>query len=126
MFSYPTAKAVEHLGLLTKLQNLSLGLTQSRLTPDICPGLQELKALTRLKLSCRDIPAVVYQLTALQHLDVLRATPTALNKLQALTSLTQLHVQRPQGFSFDTPPLQLPGLQHLVLNGWRASMPVSF
>jgi len=123
-----SAAALEHLGSLTTLCNLNLESPKGWAAAE-CPGLQELKALTRLRLvaSVKDIPACVSQLTALQELDVWRATPTALISLEALTGLTQLKVQQLRGLSPDTPPpLQLPGLQHLVLAGRRVTLPVSF
>jgi len=122
------AAALQHLGSLTKLQHLSISCAADWAAAG-CPGLQELKTLTRLELLIRvdDIPHSVSQLTALQQLDVFRATPTALNKLQALTGLTQLSVDELSGLSLESPPLQLPGLQHLVFgHGAHDAMPMSF
>jgi len=113
---YVSAAALEHLGSLTKLQYLGVGAAADWAAAG-CPGLGELKTLTSLGLWIveKDLPASVYQLTALQRLEVLYATPTALHSLQALTGLTYLRVGELVGPSLDTPPLQLPGLQHLVL-----------
>jgi len=61
------AAALQHLGLLTRLQDLSLAVTNDWDTVG-CPGLQELKALTRLELVkffYYDIPPSVSQLTAM-------------------------------------------------------------
>jgi len=122
-----TAAALQHLGSLTKLQYLSVTAAEDWAAAG-CPGLQELKALTRLKLlhTGNNMPASVIQLTALQQLSVSAATATALNGLQALTSLTQLCVQKVTDLSAESPPLQLPGLQHLELNGQGKGMPMSF
>jgi len=123
-----SAGALDHLGSLTKLQYLSI-IAKKGSAAAGCPGLGELKALTRLQLDgVEDIPAPVCQLTALQELHMWKATPTALSSLQALTGLTQLHVRQLEGLSLHTPPLQLPGLQHLLLSTWGAwgSMPLSF
>jgi len=124
-----SAAAFIHVGSLTKLQYLSVSAAADWAAAG-CPGLQELKALTRIKSGQRveDIPASVSQLTALQELDVFTATPTALNRLQALTGLTHLHVRWLEGLSLAIPPLQLPGLQHLMLADWSNSgpMPMSF
>jgi len=127
------AQALEHLGVLTGLEDLSLAVTKDWAAAG-CPGLRELKALTRVQLlnGVDDIPDSVSHLTALQQLDVIRVTPTALNKLQALTGLTQLCVTELNGLSSESAPLQLPGLQHLkVADGsvyWYQNdvMPVSF
>jgi len=116
--------ALEHLGLLTRLQDLSLaglygkGGSLVSWAAAGCPGLQELRALTRLELLqaalFKAIPASVSQLTALQQLTVPRATPTALNQLSTLTRLTCLCVQSLELTSGSTPPpLQLPALQQL-------------
>jgi len=130
--SHVNEAALEHLGLLTRLQDLSLVVTDDWAAAG-CPGLQELKALTRLVLidgsfdGVGSIPSSVSQLTALQQLKVPRATPTALNKLSALTLLTQLHVDSLVGLSSDSPPLQLPGLQHLeVVDGLAGTMPKAY
>jgi len=121
-----TAEALEHLGSLTKLQHLSITIAADWAAA-VCPGLQELKALTRLELyNMTDIPASVNQLAALQQLSVSAATLTAVNGLQALTGLTQLCVLKVTGLSPESPPLQLPGLQHLELKGWGEVMPMSF
>jgi len=112
-----TAAALRHLGSLTKLQHLSISAAQGWAAAG-SPGLQELKALTSLKLASRDmdnLPASVSQLTALRQLDVCMATPTALNRLQVLTGLTQLCVMQVTGLSPESAPLQLPALQHLEL-----------
>jgi len=123
------AEALEHLGLLTRLQDLSLHVTGNWPAAG-CPGLQELKALTRLELRVPiDIPPSVSQLTALHQLEVLRATPTALNKLSALTGLTRLCVAYLVDLLPVTPPLQLPGLQHLEVDDLLeedGAMPTSF
>jgi len=124
-----TAAALQHLGSLTKLQHLSLSDTftyDNALHTGVddwtnigCPGLQVLRALTSLVLSSYVVgwalPASVSQLTALRQLDVCEATPTALNRLQVLTGLTLLCVQNMRGLSRESPPLKLPGLQHLEL-----------
>jgi len=133
--AFVTAAALQHLSSLTKLQHLSISalrVAEGWAAAD-CPGLHELKALTSLKLSSLrarfDLPASVSQLTALQQLEVQTATPTALNRLQALTGLTQLCVGEVAGLSPESPPLKLPGLQHLELGGEgyvRAPMPESF
>jgi len=132
IFHVEATEALEHLGLLTRLQDLRL-CGQPEVAGDWgaagCPGLQELKALTRLELLdvCNDIPDSVSQLTALQKLDVSHATPTALNRLQVLTGLTQVWVERLTGLSPESLPLQLPGLHHLVFqNGAGGTMPMSF
>jgi len=120
-----SAAALEHLGSLTKLRYLGVSGAEGCAG---CPGLQELMALTTLQLwlDAEDLPASVFQLTALQELNVLKATPTALNKLQTITGLTQLLVHQLSGLSLESPLLQLPSLQHLVLCGCPAHMPVSF
>jgi len=121
--NFAGAAALQHLGLLTRLQDLSINVSSDTAG---CPGLQELKALTRLTLylSFVDIPASVSQLTALQQLDVTRATQAAITRLQVLTGLTQLCVRCLQP---EAPPLQLPGLQHLEVQGMNGStMPKSF
>jgi len=123
-----TAAALQHLGSLTKLQHLGISDTCTDYyalheglddwTDTGCPGLQELRALTSLVLFSVDgwaLPASVSQLTALQQLEVSEATPTALNRLQVLTNLTALRVQNMTGLSSESPPLKLPGLQHLEL-----------
>jgi len=126
-----TAAALQHLGSLTKLQHLSISVTGEWHAAG-CPGLQELTALTSLKLDrkylgWRDLPAVVSQLTALQQLDVATATHTALNQLQVLTGLTQLCVGVTTGLSPQLPPLKLPALQHLEVSGDKYGyMPMSF
>jgi len=121
-----TAEALEPLGLLTKLQHLSVTCAAEWAAAGF-PGLQELKALTSLQIQTRhSIPASVSQLTALQQLELSAAALTALNGLQALTSLTQLRVQQLTGLSLQSPPLLLPGLQHLDLTGRDGLMPMSF
>jgi len=122
-----TPEALQHLSSLTKLQHLYIGVAEEW-TAAGCPGLQELKTLTRLHLSCyvMDLPANISQLTALQQLTVWRATPTALNTLQALTGLTQLNVTALTGLSPESPPLQLTGLKHLELSGCGSVMPMSY
>jgi len=121
------AAALEHLGVLTKLQDLSLAADDWAAAG--YPGLQELTALTRLELlhrvSC-NIPPSVSQLTALQQLEVPDATPAALNKLSALTGLTRLRVLRLVDLSPGSPPLQLPGLQHLNVHAGDGTMSMSF
>jgi len=121
-----SAAALEHLGSLTKLQYLSVSAAEGW-TAAGCPGLQELKALTRLQLwqGAVDVPASVCQLTRLQELVVPEATPTALVNLQALTGLTRLHVRELRGMPHESPPLQLPCLQHLVLQSLTSLLPVS-
>jgi len=108
------AEALEHLGLLTRLQDLSLADLVGWPAAD-CPGLKELKALTRLELlgDLHDVPASVSQLTALQQFDVSKASPAALSGLQGVTGLTQLLVRELTGLST---ALQLPALRHLELN----------
>jgi len=133
------AAALQHLGSLTKLQHLSIsdadnfdwlsGMNDWAAAG--CPGLQKLKALTSLvlsSLSLDDLPASVRQLTALQQLDVPAVKPTALNQLQVLTGLTQLCVRAVTGLSPESPPLRLPGLQHLELeiDDGCAPIPMSF
>jgi len=122
--------ALQHLSSLTKLQHLSIG-HADRWAAAGCPGLQELKALTSLKLDTeKDIPASTSQLTALQQLEVANASPSAINGLQVLTALTQLKVRRkPYGGAGATRSLrlQLTGLQHLELgiNGRQEDVPLS-
>jgi len=81
------AEALEHLGLLTRLQDLSLSVWDNWAKVG-CRGLQELKALTRFDAVNFDIDispnASISQLTALQQLDILTTTPTTLNALQHL------------------------------------------
>jgi len=116
---YVTAAALQHLGSLTKLQHLAIRMADGW-GPAGCPGLQELMALTSLKLiNCDlvDLPASVSQLTALQQLGLQRATPTALDQLQVLTGLTRLRVWQVTGLSPESPQLELSGLQHLELSG---------
>jgi len=111
------AEALQHLGSLTKLQHLSISVAEGWAAAG-CPGLQELTALTSLKLDSDDwdeLPASASQLTGLQQLHVPMATPTALNQLQVLTGLTKLCVAEVTGLSPESPPLELPGLQHLEL-----------
>jgi len=113
-----TAAALQHLGSLTKLQHLSISDADDWAAAG-CPGLQELKALTSLQLNSNDLvdlPASNSQLTALQQLEVCQATPTAINRLQVLTALTQLCVWRVTDLTPESSPLQLPGLQHLQLS----------
>jgi len=120
--------ALEHLGLLTRLQDLSLAVTDEWAAAG-CRGLQELKALTRLEVmdGLYDIPPSVSQLTALQQLDVPGATPTALNSLSALTGLTRFCVGNLDVDMLPAPPpLQLSGLQHLEVDGLNGTMPMSF
>jgi len=124
------AAALQHLGSLTKLQHLSIVDGEGWAAAG-CPGLQELKALTSLKLNRNylfDIPACATQLTALRQLDVSKASPTALNRLHVLTNLTQLCVWHLAGLSPESSPLKLPGLQHLQLVDTypQATMPMSF
>jgi len=124
-------EALQHLGSLTKLQHLSIGDVWGGWAAAGCPGLQELKALTSLELNSSDmddIPASVSQLTALQQLEVPKASPTALNQLQVLTGLTQLCGWQVTGLLPESPPLKLPGLQHLQLKPGdnRVTMPMSF
>jgi len=125
--SVRAAAALEHLGLLTRLQDLSLCVPDDWAAMD-CPRLQELKALTKLVLyACEQIPPSVSQLTALQQLEVPRATPTALNKLWQLNGLTQLLVRYLADLVPNPPPLQLPGLQRLEIGSVKdGTMPVSF
>jgi len=125
--SVRAAEAVEHLRLLTRLQDFSLAVGDEWAAA-ACPGLQELKALTRLDLLryFNAIPPSIRQLTALQQLEVSRATPTALNKLSVLTGLTHVCVRHLRDMLPDSPPLQLPGLQHLGVDGLSGTMPMSF
>jgi len=122
-----TAESLEHLGLLTRLQDLTLSVTEDWAAAG-CPGLQELKALTRLRLldSLDDIPTSVSQLTALRQLDVSCATPTALNRVHVLTGLTRLRLKYLQDLLPESPPLQLPGLQHLEVLFGQGTMHPSF
>jgi len=125
---YVTAAALQHLGSLSKLQHLSISYADYWGAAG-CPGLQELKALTSLKLTSSDLvdlPASASQLTALQQLEVSRASPTALNGLHVLSHLTQLCVWRLTGLSPESPPLQLPGLQHLQLPAGCGVLPMAF
>jgi len=126
---FATAAALQHLGCLTKLQHLSIS-TGDNWAAAGCPGLQELKALTSLVLTSSDLvdlPACISQFTALRQLKVRRATLTALNGLQVLTGLTRLCVWHVTGLSPESPPLKLPGLQHLeVSQDTSATMPMSF
>jgi len=123
-----STEALLHLRSLTKLQDLTISGAEEWAAAG-CPGLQELKALTRLHLSTYflvDLPFSISQLTALQQLDVSTATPTALSRLQALTGLTQLMVAALTGVSPESPPLQLTGLKHLELHGCGSVMPMSY
>jgi len=133
-YAEAAAAAVEHLSLLTRLQHLSLDVTKDWAAAG-CPGLQQLKALTRLALTdsknwegFRDVPDRVSELTALQRFDLPRATTTALNKLSALAGLTQIQLELGlKDVSPGSPPLQLPGLQHLYVgDGGFGIMPMSF
>jgi len=120
--------ALEHLGSLTRLQDLIIFVGVHWAAAG-CPGLQELKALTRLELlhGFRDIPPSVNQLTALQQLKVPRATPTALNQLSSVTGLTCLCLRYLEDLTPESPPLQLPGLQHLkITQELNHTMPMSF
>jgi len=112
-----TPSALKHLSSHTKLQELSIYTPAACVSPS-CDVLGELQLLTRLQLNGGfvDIPPSITQLTALQQLDVLIATPTGLNALQELTALTEIRVRRLQGLSPLTTPLQLPALQHLDLS----------
>jgi len=119
-------EAFEHLGSLTKLQCLVVK-SSGEWAWDGFLGLQKLKALTRLELgTLGSIPAGITQLTALQQLSVSSVQVTALNGLQSLTGLTQLCVQRMKGLAPESPPLQLPGVQHLELIAPQKVMPLSF
>jgi len=123
-----SSAALQHLSLLTKLQHLTIDDVDGSVAADP-PGLQELKALTSLKLyDVDDIPASVSQLTALQQLEVWRATAAAAAGLQVLTALTELIVWRLRGLSAQSPQLQLTGLQHLYLRADQllARMPMSY
>jgi len=122
------ADALEHLGLLTRLQGLSLDVTEDWAAAG-SPGLQELKALTCLDLSGKyiNIKSTISQLTALQQLEVPTAGATELDKLSILTELTHLCVrllvmEPPPAMS----PLQLPGLQHLQVYDMIGTIPMSF
>jgi len=122
------AEFFEHVGMLTRLQDLSFDVAADWAAAG-WPGLQELKALTRLQMPYLSdgISASLNQLTALQRLSVFQATPTALNKLSALTGLTQLYIDQLIHLSSASPPVQLPGLQHLeVASGGHHTAPVSF
>jgi len=119
------SEVLKHLGSLTRLQHLRVDFADWALAG--CPGLQELKWLRSLQLLrtfTSDIPAIVSELTALEQLHVSSATPTALNRLQGLTGLTQLCVEELRGLSSQLNPLQLPSLQHLDLHSWRPSAPL--
>jgi len=124
-----TAAALQHLGSLTKLQHLSIS-AEDEWHAAGCPGLQELKALTSLFMD--DLPASASHLTALRQLDVHRATPTALQGVHVLPNLTRLCVVKMTGMSPESPPLKLPGLQHLLLQtglgvfAGVVTMPMSF
>jgi len=126
---YATADALQHLGSLTKLQHLSISDADDWAIAG-CPGLQELTALTSLKLACKDLndlPVSIRQLTALRQLEVCRATPSALDQLQVLTGLAQLCVRDMTGLSPESPPLKLQGLQHLeLLSDSDPIMPMSY
>jgi len=119
---------LEDLGLLTRLQDLSLVhvSSASEWIAAGCPGLQELNALTRLKVTdyFHDIPSSVCQLTALQQLDVSGVSQTGLNKLSPLTGLTHLCVRDLHPGPVDA-PLQLPGLQHLEVQFLMDTVPMS-
>jgi len=122
------AEALEHLGLLTGLQDLSLAVLEDWAAAG-CFGLQELKALTRLELVGHfvDVTPTISQLTALtalQELDVPCATPTALNKLSALTGLTRLYVVFLEDLWPNSPPLELSGLLQLVVCQGNGIMPM--
>jgi len=130
------AAALQHLGSLTKLQHLSIsgaddwGAAADDWAAAGCPWLQELTALTRLKLVNRDMDDLstsISQLTALRQLEVRRVT---LTQLQVLTALTRLCVTRVIGLSPASPPLQLAGLQHLdlfdIAEFEYATMPMTF
>jgi len=82
MDSDGAAGALKHLGLLTKLQDLSLAAAEDWAAAG-CPGLQELRALTRLELGegFDYIPPSVSQLTELQRLHVPYTKARALKKL---------------------------------------------
>jgi len=127
LFYVNAADALEHLGLLTRLQGLSLAVTEDWAAAG-CPGLQELKGLTWLDLDhdIDDVPPAVSQLTALHQLNVPFTTPTALNKLSVLTGLTCLCLQCLEDLSLDSPPLQLPGLQDLQVFRGLGTMPMTF
>jgi len=120
-----SAEVLGHLGLLTRLQDLSLSV--ANWAEAGCPGLQEAKTLTRLELSkvFLHLPANVGQLTALQQLDVSCATPAALNKLSALTGLTHLRVLQLENLWLVSPPLQLSGLQSLRIDIGGGTMPMA-
>jgi len=124
-----TAAPLQHLGSLTKLQHLSIGDAEDWAAAG-CPGLQELKALTSLKLDSSDLvdlPCIASQLPALGQLNVRRATTTAVNQLHVLAGLTQLCVGELTGLSPESPPLKLSALQHLELSGdeW-VTMPMAY
>jgi len=123
-------EALLHLGLLTKLQRLSISYPPQDWLAAGCPELQELTALTSLSLQTwqgmDDIPASVAQLTALQQLDVPRATTTALHSLTVLTGLTHLRVGELTAPIPLSSPLPLPGLQYLKLVRCVDPMPMSY
>jgi len=128
-----TTEALEHLGLLTRLQDFRLDATLAATGDWVaagCPGLQELKALTRLELSVDEdwyTPPNCSQLTALQQLEVPAVTPTELHKLSVLTGLTGLCVEYLEDLRPESPPLQLSGLKHLkVAQGMSGTMSMSF
>jgi len=112
-----TTAALEHLSSLT---SLSIGAPED--SQSACPGLQELKALTSLELhSLWKLLPIVSQLTTLQQLTLSDAIITALHRLHTLSGLTYLQVagltSDGPGLSFESAPIQLPGLQHLELMG---------
>jgi len=129
------AEALNHLSSLTKMRYLSMDAPFSWASAG-CPGLQDLKRLTSLKLlnqhwQLMDLPDSVSQLTGLQQLQVVVATPTGLNGLQGLTRLTQLRVDEICQLSPKSPPLQLPRLQELDLSttsigAYQQCMPMSY
>lgn len=73
--------------------------------------------LTGLALyNVEDIPPIVSQLTALRMLEVINATPEALNSLHALPHLSKMIVEM-TSLTPSSVPLQAPALQCLELTG---------
>jgi len=133
-----TAEALQHLGSLSNLQHLSIkkqldlaGITRTGPTAlqsllqewdeGSLPDLQMLTALTSLEWGCSNhLPGGIYQLTALQQLEVAAATFTALDGLQVMPGVSRLCVANlydlPKASAPTPAPWQLPALQQLELN----------